>query len=327
MGEVFRRDRKQGGDAPPVEAQLRATTAPTRRAFLGRLTRLLERQQLTDEFWEELEETLLLADVGPRTTGRLLAEVREQTETDGLREAASVQALLRAGMLKTLLGPRPRGALWGADADPPPPPHVILIVGVNGTGKTTTMAKLAHAYLAEGRSVILGAADTFRAAGIDQVVRCGQRLGIDVVAHQPRANPGAVAYDTVAALQARSRDVALIDTAGRLASKKQLMRELTKISRAVRRGLDGAPHEVLLVLDAGSGQNGLEQARAFREAVDVTSVCLAKLDSTARGGIAFTVVDQLELPVQFVGTGTGAADLVAFDPQAFVAGLFGEDVV
>ena len=325
MVNIFRRARG-GSNVPPAEeselrAVLQATTAATRRPFLRRLEGLVRRSDVTDELWEEQEEALIGADVGLVTTTRLVEGVRTRVEADGAPSAQAVRDVLRSEMTALLRQPQARGALWGV-SDLPPFPHVIVVVGVNGAGKTTTMAKLAHAYRQEGRSVILGAADTFRAAGIDQVRYWGDQLDVPVVAGDAGSDPGAVAFDTLGALQARGADVAIIDTAGRLETKKNLLAELGKIRRVVAGRLPDAPHEVLLVLDATTGQNGLEQARVFCEATDVTSICLAKLDGAAKGGVALAIAQELDVPVQLVGTGSGPADLAPFDAEAFVAALF-----
>jgi fused signal recognition particle receptor len=201
-------------------------------------------------------------------------------------------------------------------------PAVILVVGVNGTGKTTSIAKLAHAYKERGHKVVLAAGDTFRAAAIDQLKHWGERIGVEVIAHQQGADPGAVVFDTLSAAEARGADVVIIDTAGRLHTKLHLMEELRKVNRIIQRKDATAPHEVLLVLDATSGQNALPQAKYFTEAVGVTGILLAKLDGTAKGGVIFAVCDQLGVPVRFVGTGEKAGDLAPFEPRRFVEALF-----
>jgi fused signal recognition particle receptor len=198
----------------------------------------------------------------------------------------------------------------------------VLVVGVNGTGKTTGIAKMAHAYRQEGRKVILAAGDTFRAAAIDQIKQWGERVGADVIAHKEGSDPGAVVFDALNAAESRGADVLIIDTAGRLHTKANLMEELRKINRIIQRKDETAPHEVLLVLDATSGQNALHQAKYFTEAVGVTGILLAKLDGTAKGGVIFAVCDQLRLPVRFVGTGEKAGDLASFEPKRFVDALF-----
>ena len=203
--------------------------------------------------------------------------------------------------------------------------EIVGLLGPNGAGKTTSIAKLAHAYKTEGKSVILGAADTFRAAAIEQLQTWGNQMSVPVIAHEPGGDPGAVVYDTVSAAKARMTDVVIIDTAGRLQTKKNLMAELSKIRRVISGRQDGAPHEVLLVLDATTGQNGLNQARMFREATNVTAICLTKLDSTSKGGVVLAIANDLELPVRFVGTGESIEDIAPFDPQTYVAALFDDN--
>ena len=312
-------------DAAELAAIMAATTAPTRRSFFGRLGAILGRGAAIDAaLWEELEETLIAADVGLPTTTALLARLRARVQQEGLRDALAVRGLLRQELTALLRRPAERGQLWSPQADPPPPPHVILVVGINGAGKTTTIAKLAKAYQDDGRRVLLAAADTFRAAGIEQLQHWGDRLEVPVIAHQAGADPGAVAYDALGAAQARGLDVVIIDTAGRLQTKKNLMAELGKIRRVLAGRCPGAPHEVLLVLDAAGGQNGLSQARLFHQATEVTGIALAKLDGTSKGGILFAIADQLGLPVRFVGTGEKAGDLAPFEAEAFVAALFAD---
>ena len=311
-------------DTEELAAVLTASTARTRRGVLGRMRGVFRRGGVDDDTWDELEEILILADVGARTATALLEQVRERARATGVRDGAGVQALLAEGMVALLTRPAERGALWGG-GPPPPGPQVILVVGVNGSGKTTSIAKLAQAYVDDGRSVILGAADTFRAAAIDQLQIWGDRLDVPVIAHQPGADPGAVAFDTLTAASARGIDVAIIDTAGRLQTKRNLMAELSKIRRVLAGRCEGAPHEVLLVLDATTGQNGLSQARLFGEATEVTGICLAKLDGSSKGGIVFAIADELGVPVRFVGTGEGAGDLAPFDAQIFVQALLGEE--
>ncbi len=306
-----------------LAALLRASTARTRGGVWGRLGGVFRRGALGAEVWEELEEILIGADVGAGTAAALIERARAGAGAAGVRDGAGLRPLLRTELVTLLRRPRQRGQLWG-EAPLPPPPHVILVVGVNGSGKTTSIAKLAHAYQAEGKTVILGAADTFRAAAIDQLQVWGERLGVPLVAHQPGGDPGAVAYDTVSAAQARGLDVAIIDTAGRLQTKRNLMAELGKVRRVIAGRLEGAPHEALLVLDATTGQNGLSQARLFGEAAAVSAICLAKLDGTSKGGIVFAIADRLGVPVRFVGTGEGAGDLAPFEAEIFVDALLGD---
>ncbi len=295
--------------------------ARTRRSWLGRLGGLLG-GGVTPELWESLEEALIGADTGVRTSMEVLGRVRAA----GPRDQAHLRELLASELVALLEGPAAStpGRLWGPGAEPPEPPAVVLVIGVNGSGKTTAIARLAHAYQQDGQRVILAAGDTFRAAAIDQLREWGERLSVDVVAHRQGGDPAAVAFDTVEAARARGHDLVLVDTAGRLHNKKNLMAELAKIRRVIERQLGRGPDEVLLVLDATTGQNGLEQARAFTEVAEVTSLLLTKLDGSARGGIVFAVASELGLPVRFVGVGQEAGDLAPFDPAGFVSALLAE---
>jgi fused signal recognition particle receptor len=309
--------------ATKVEEKTEAALSRTRRSWFGRIASILDRSEIDEDLWLDLEEVLLGADVGVHATERLLGRVRERVEKERLRDPHAVRALLKEEMVSVLRSVPLRGALWGeAEREDRPRPGVILVVGVNGTGKTTTIAKLAHLYRQEGEQVVLGAGDTFRAAAIDQLRHWGERVGAQVVAHKEGSDPGAVAFDTVSAAQGRDADVAIIDTAGRLHTKFNLMEELRKVRRVIQRKDPTAPHEVLLVLDATTGQNALVQARAFTEAVEVTAIALTKLDGTSKGGIVFAICDDLGLPVRFVGTGEGEDDLSPFNAEAFVEALF-----
>ncbi|MFI5258006.1 MAG: signal recognition particle-docking protein FtsY [Candidatus Limnocylindrales bacterium] len=263
--------------------------------------------------WESVEELLISGDVG----GALAVEVveRARARKDEPSAEAAVRAELAARLLPGDRGWRPGSAEAGA-------PAVILMVGVNGTGKTTTIGKLAHMYRAEGRSVLLAAADTFRAAAIDQLRIWSDRTASDFVAHAPGADPAAVIYDAIDAAVARHMDVVIADTAGRLHTKSNLMDELAKMRRVINKRLPGARPEVLFVLDATTGQNGLSQAKVFHETVGLTGIVLTKLDSTAKGGIVFAIEDTLHVPVRFVGVGEKLGDLLLFDPEAFVGALF-----
>lgn len=309
-----------GRSAESDEATGRAL-ARTRRSWIGRLGGLFG-GGVTPELWDSLEEVLIGADTGVRTTMELLERVRAA----GPRDAEHVRELLAAELVALLDEPasHAQGRLWGPGAEPPEPPAVVLVIGVNGTGKTTGIARLAHAYQQDGTRVVCAAGDTFRAAAIDQLRTWGERLDVDVIAHQPGADPAAVAFDTIEAARARSHELVLVDTAGRLHNKKNLMDELAKVRRVIERQLGRGPDEVLLVLDATTGQNGLAQARAFTEVADVTSVLLTKLDGSARGGIVFAVASELGLPVRFVGVGQEAGDLAPFDPASFVSALLTE---
>ena len=296
----------------------------TRRSWFGNIAGLFDRGGVDEQLWEELEELLIGADVGVATTQKILDQVRKQVESERLKGPDQVRDALKEALVGILAAPQGTGRLWSANgADgPPPKPAVILALGVNGTGKTTFIAKLAHAYQDGGQRVVLAAADTFRAAAIDQLKAWGERVGVDVIAHKQGADPGAVVFDALTAAESRGVDAVIIDTAGRLHTKFNLMEELRKVRRVIERKEPSAPHEVLLVLDATIGQNALIQARAFTEAIDVTSVCLTKLDGSSKGGIVFAVCDQIGIPVRFVGTGEGPDDLAPFSPEAFVDALF-----
>ena len=308
---LFGRDKEK--DRQKTEAALEST----RRSWFGQVATLFRRSGIDDELWDELEETLILGDVGVATTQKILDRLRERVRRESVSDPAGALEMLKQEVALLLQA--------GGDARPmetESPPLVLLVVGVNGVGKTTSIAKLANAYLEEGRSVLLGAADTFRAAAIDQLQVWGRRLEVDVVAHRPGADPASVAFDALSAARARGVDVVIIDTAGRLHSKSNLMEELKKIRRALSRQVGEESQRVLLTLDATTGQNGLYQARAFVEAVECDGVFLAKLDGTAKGGIAIAVADELGLPVVYVGTGESAGDVAAFDAEAFAEGLF-----
>jgi fused signal recognition particle receptor len=285
----------------------------TRDAVFGRVATLLGQSDVTDETFDELEVMLIQADLGAALADEVVA---------GLEVLAEKEAIVRAEGLKNALRAKLRSLL----IEPPPlnlntPPTVILLVGVNGSGKTTSAAKLARHLQLQKRSVMLGAADTFRAAAVEQLEIWGERLGIPVIAGQPNADPGAVAHDAVAAARSRQADVLIVDTAGRLQTKYNLMEELKKVRGVIAKALPGAPHETLLVLDASTGQNALSQARAFKDAVGLTGVLLAKLDGSAKGGMAFAIGRELGLPIRFVGTGERFEDFDVFDPDKFVAGL------
>jgi fused signal recognition particle receptor len=279
---------------------------------------LLTRGEVNEALWRELEELLIQADVGVETTAALIERLRERADKDGVREARAIREILKDDLKGVVTldreGPRYReDGLW-----------VVLVVGVNGSGKTTSIAKLARYHQDRGRRVLLAAADTFRAAAIDQLKIWGQRLGVDVVAHQPGGDPGAVVYDAIEAGRARGSDLLIIDTAGRLHTKYNLMEELKKLRRVAAGRIPEAPQEVILVLDATTGQNALTQAKYFQEAVEVTGVFVAKLDGTAKGGVVFAIAKELGIPIQYVGTGERLEDLTEFDAEEFVEGLFAE---
>jgi fused signal recognition particle receptor len=260
---------------------------------------------------------LIQADVGANTTIELVNALREQVARNRVHRSEEMQALLKQHLERMLHTDGHPYLHYNAE-----PPAVVLVVGVNGSGKTTSIAKLARYHQQRGQKVVLAAGDTFRAAAIDQLAVWAERLGVDLVAHQPGADPGAVIYDAISAAHSRAADVVIADTAGRLHTKHNLMKELRKIRNVAAKQVPGAPHETILVLDATTGQNGLAQARTFGEAVDVTGLFLAKLDGTAKGGIAFAVAQQLGLPILFVGTGERPEDMAEFDPRDFVEALF-----
>ncbi len=289
----------------------------SREGWFGRLAGLLGREQMDEETWEQAEELLLGADVGTSATMALLHRVQDRIRTHSASPGGALETLKEE--MRAVLADAGTPSLAAADG---PPPLVILVVGVNGAGKTTSIAKLAALYREQGKRVVLGAADTFRAAAIEQLQAWGQRVGAEVVAHKQGADPGAVAYDAFQAARARNADVLIIDTAGRLHTKSNLMEEMTRVARVLSRLEPTAPHQTLLVMDATTGQNGLAQARAFTESVECTGIILAKLDGTARGGVVLAIGDQLRVPVLFIGTGEGLDDLAPFDAEEFVEALF-----
>ncbi|HYM15618.1 MAG TPA: signal recognition particle-docking protein FtsY [Dehalococcoidia bacterium] len=295
----------------------------TRKGWFGSIAGLFDRARLDEDVWESLEELLIGADTGVSTTHKILGEVQTRVERERIKDPAQVREALQEELVRVLQAGTAKGRIWGeAGAPPAGRPAVVLIVGVNGTGKTTSVAKLAQAYREDGDRVVVAAADTFRAAAIEQLKSWGEVVGADVIAHKQGADPGAVVFDALTAAESRGADVVLIDTAGRLHTKFNLMEELGKIRRVIERKLPEGPDEVMLVLDATTGQNALVQARAFAEVVPITALCLTKLDGTSKGGIVFAVSDQLEIPVRFIGTGERPEDLTPFDAREFVAALF-----
>jgi fused signal recognition particle receptor len=300
---------------PTMEPQgsLDEGLARTRGGFMSRLRGFLTGDDGSGPSWDDVEETLIAGDVGAALAMDVVENARRR------RDPGGAEAAVRAE-LASLLVPRQSG--WEPQPAVPGGPAILLIVGVNGTGKTTTIGKLASRSMAEGRHVLLAAADTFRAAAIDQLLIWADRAGVQVVSHAPGADPGAVVYDALDAAIARGADIVIADTAGRLHTKSNLMDELTKIRRIIDKRLPGAAPETLFVLDATTGQNGLHQAKAFHESVGLTGIVLTKLDSTAKGGIVFAIEHDLGVPVRYVGVGEQAGDLLPFDPEAFVAALF-----
>ena len=294
-------------------AALDAGLERTRGGFMSRLRGFLGTPETGGPSWDDIEETLIAGDVGAGLAIELVERARSRRDPDGPESA------IRAELAALLV---PRDVDWTPRPATGDGPAVVLVVGVNGTGKTTTIGKLASRYANDGRTIILAAADTFRAAAIEQLRIWADRAHVPVVAHAPGADPGAVVYDALDAAVARGADLVIADTAGRLHTRSNLMDELSKIRRIVDKRLPGATPEILFVLDATTGQNGLAQARAFHEAVGLTGIVLTKLDSTAKGGIVFAIEDALGVPVRFVGVGEAVTDLIPFDPDAFVAALF-----
>lgn len=303
----------------------------SKEAWFGKITHLFDRGSVGEEIWNELEELLISADVGVETTGKLVGRVKQRVKTDKMTEASEIKSALKSEMISLISipasGPFTSFGATPRHSEPFAPCHsedseeslqVILVVGVNGSGKTTSIAKLAYGFALQGQRVILAAADTFRAAAIDQLKYWGEKVGAEVVAHKPGSDPGAVAFDAIQAAHNRQAQAVIIDTAGRLHTKFNLMEELKKIKRVAARHDASAPHEVLLVMDATTGQNGLTQARYFTQAIGITGIFLAKLDGTARGGIVFAICDELKIPIAYIGTGENLLDMAPFDAETFV---------
>ena len=297
-------------------ARLAERLGKTREKISGSIDKIAIGRKIDDEVLDELEEVLVTADLGVKTTSELIGGLRGKVRRKELADAEALKGALRAGIEE----------IFGRTAAPPAmtaQPHVIMVVGVNGVGKTTTIGKLASLLSAQGKKVMLGAADTFRAAAAEQLEIWAQRVGCPIVRQKEGADPSAVAYDTVEAAVGRGVDVAIIDTAGRLHTKVNLMDELRKIHRVIGKKMDGAPHEVILVLDATTGQNALNQAKMFNEAVQLTGLILTKLDGTAKGGVAVAIAGELKLPICYVGVGEHLDDLRPFDAREFAEAIFG----
>ena len=290
--------------------------AKTSKAAFGQIATLFGATEITPDTWDELEALLIQADVGLTTTNKILDSLEIRINRDGITRSAEMYECLRQELREQLMMP--------PEIDLSQQPTVILIVGVNGSGKTTTIAKLGKLFTDQGNKVVLGAADTFRAAAVDQLEVWAERLELPIISGQLGGDAGAVAFDTVEAAKSRKIDIALIDTAGRLHTRFNLMEELKKVYRVVGKAMPGAPHHVWLVLDATTGQNALQQAKAFNEAVKVTGVILAKLDSSARGGMAFAIQKELNLPILFAGLGEQPEDLQPFNPNAFVDSILNQ---
>ena len=291
----------------------KAGLSKTSKAAFGQMASILGSSEINNETWDALEALLVQADLGIDTATSILDSLKRFTRTEGLIRASELFSALKQELRSRLETP--------PELKFESKPIIILVVGVNGSGKTTTIAKLASRFHREGKKILLGAADTFRAAARDQLQIWGDRLKVEVIVGAPESDPGAVAYNAVQAGVARGADIVMIDTAGRLHTRFNLMEELKKVNRVVGKALEGAPHEVWLVLDATTGQNALQQARVFKDTVNVTGVILSKLDSSARGGMAFAIQRELGMPILFAGLGENAEDLIPFDPDAFVDGI------
>lgn len=304
-----------------VQPEVQQGLAKTRRGIFADITALFDRSAIDEELYEDLESLLIQADIGVDTTMELVEALREDVRRERISDPAIARTFLRDQMVKLLeratINRKVKIYQRGV-------PFVTLVVGVNGTGKTTTIAKLAHFHKSRNRNVMLVAGDTFRAAAIDQLKVWGGRLDVPVIAHEANADPGAVVFDGMKAAHARNVDILIVDTAGRLHTKFNLMEELSKLRRIMQRHVPNAPQEVLLVIDATTGQNGLVQAKKFAESVNITDIAIAKLDGTARGGIAFAISRELGIPISYIGTGEKMTDFAEFNHEAFVDALFFE---
>ncbi|MGF9965546.1 signal recognition particle-docking protein FtsY [Bacillus rhizoplanae] len=296
----------------------------TRNSFAEKVNDLVYRYRKVDEdFFEELEEILIGADVGVSTVMELIDQLRDEVKRRNIQDPKEVQAVISEKLIEIYKGDGNFNNELNVQDDAL---TVILFVGVNGVGKTTTIGKMAHKFKADGKSVLLAAGDTFRAGAIEQLEVWGDRVGVDVIKQGSGSDPAAVMYDAIQAAKSRKVDVLLCDTAGRLQNKVNLMKELEKVKRVIEREIPGAPHEVLLVIDATTGQNGLSQAKTFREATNVTGIVLTKLDGTAKGGIVLAIRNEMDVPVKFVGLGEKMDDLQEFNPEQYVYGLFADFV-
>ncbi len=299
-----------------VLKRLAAGLVKTSKRLTGRLRDLVTGRKIEEGLFDEIEEILITSDVGVAATRKILDHLRQAWEERKISDGDQVVPYLKE-YLKEMLRSDGSAIRWA-----PAPPTVILVAGVNGSGKTTSIAKLAHHYSAERKRVVLAAADTFRAAAVEQLTIWSERLGVEIVKQQSGADPAAVAFDAVEAALARKADVLLVDTAGRLHTQEHLMRELTKVHRVLGKRIPGAPHECILVLDATTGQNAIQQVKMFREGIPVSGLFLAKLDGSAKGGAVIAIRHEVDVPVKFVGVGEGPEDVEAFDPDEFVEALF-----
>ncbi len=315
-------DRFKTTERTPEQERLEEGLEKTRTSFFGKLNRLVRGKDTVDEnTLDELEEILVTSDVGVKTTIDIIGLVEQRVAEDKYVSTSELNTIIQDEIARLLLDHAPERPV-DFDAPLPYKPHVIMVVGVNGVGKTTTIGKMAHRYTQAGRSVLLGAGDTFRAAAIEQLDIWADRAGVSVIKQKHGSDPAAVAFDTLESAKRREADVAIIDTAGRLHTKGGLMDELAKIKRVMGRQVEQAPHEVLLVLDASTGQNAIRQAEEFTHSVDVTGLVLTKLDGTAKGGIVIGISNEFKIPVKYIGVGERLEDLQVFDRQRFVEALF-----
>ena len=321
---LFGFNRKKDDGTATEQERLEEGLEKTRTGLFGKIGRAVAgKDTVDDEVLDDLEEVLVTSDVGVTTTLEIIRRIEARVAADKYVSTKELQGMIRAEIADLLLGSDPvRPASF--DAPLPNHPHVVMVVGVNGVGKTTSIGKMANRYKEAGRTVLLGAADTFRAAATEQLDIWARRADVDIIKQYQGADPAAVAFDTLAAAKSRDADVVLIDTAGRLHNQVGLMDELSKVRRVMDRQVPGAPHEVLLVLDASTGQNAIRQAEAFTAAVDVTGLVLTKLDGTAKGGIVIGISNEFQIPVKYIGVGEGIDDLQVFDRAAFVRALFDE---
>ncbi|MBA4259226.1 MAG: signal recognition particle-docking protein FtsY [Chitinophaga sp.] len=294
----------------------------TKEGFLSKITKaIVGKTTIDDEVLDNLEEALIGADVGVETTLKIIKQIEQRAKTDKYLSTSELNKILQEEIASVLVD-APANSLIGFTAPEGKKPYIILVVGVNGVGKTTTIGKLASRFKAAGNSVILGAADTFRAAAVDQLTIWSERVGVPIVKQAMGSDPSAVAYDTVASAVAKNADIVIIDTAGRLHNKAHLMDELNKIKRVIQKVVPDGPHEVLLVLDGSTGQNAVEQARHFTATTNVTALAITKLDGTAKGGVVLAIADQFSIPVKYIGVGEKVEDLLLFNKEAFVDTLF-----
>ncbi len=315
LRRLFGRQETKTEDEVKVEESLQKT----RNTFFGRISTLFQENEITEELWEQVEETLISADVGMSVTLELVERARARVVRENIKASRDAYLALKQEMVELLSCAEP------LHIDEPRILTIVMVVGVNGAGKTTSIGKMAKLYKNRGRRVLIAAADTFRAAAIDQLKVWGDRAGVEVIAHEPGADPGAVVFDAMRASQeSRQADLLIVDTAGRLQTKFNLMKELEKITRVAAKQVHRAPHEVLLVIDASTGQNAISQAKAFKESAKVTGIILTKLDGSSKGGAVLNVKHELGVPVRFVGTGEKTDDFALFDPVAFVEGLLGD---